>query len=152
MSMDAEERQKNHTPITSEELERSPDLELEFMRASGPGGQNVNKVSTAVRLRFAVHSTPLLTDEVRRRLIRLAGKRMTEEGELIIEARRFRTQERNRADALQRLADLIAAASQAPKPRRATRPTLAARRRRMEQKKERGKIKQTRGKVGSEDA
>lgn len=142
---------RQYVPVTIAELERSPDLELEFIRASGPGGQNVNKVSTAVRLRFAVCCSPLLPEDVRRRLTRLAGRRMTEEGELIIEARRFRTQERNRADALQRLAEMIAKAWHGPKARRATKPSHASRQRRLEQKKKRAKIKLSRGRIKGED-
>ncbi len=134
-------------PITPDQLERSGALELEFIRSSGPGGQNVNKVSTAVRLRFDATHSPLLPDDARQRLKRLAGKRMTEEGVVIIEARRFRTQERNREDAVQRLAALINKARHAPRPRRATRPTLASRQRRVDQKKKRGRVKQDRGKV-----
>ncbi len=111
----------------------------------------MNKVSTAVRLRFNVISTPLLHEDVRRRLIALAGSRMTEQGEMLIEARRFRTQERNRADALQRLAELIAAAWQTPRPRRATKPTRAAKQRRLDLKKRRGCVKQSRKTVCKEN-
>ncbi|WP_051434491.1 alternative ribosome rescue aminoacyl-tRNA hydrolase ArfB [Desulfonatronum lacustre] len=137
-------------PISPDQLERSPDVEMEFLRSSGPGGQNVNKVSTAVRLRFAVHSTPLLPEDVRRRLILRAGRRMTDEGELIIEARRHRTQERNRTDALLRLAELIAESWHPPRPRRPTKPTLAARQRRLDRKKRRKSVKHTRKTVDEE--
>lgn len=137
-------------PLTIDQLARSADLTWEFIRSSGPGGQNVNKVSTAVRLRLDTATSDLIPDEIRPRLIRLAGKRMTEAGELIIEARRFRTQERNRADALQRLVHLINASWEAPTPRRPTKPTRAAKQRRMELKKRRSRVKQARGKVGDE--
>jgi len=123
------------------------EIELQFIRASGPGGQNVNKVSTAVQLRFDVAHSPSLPDDVRLRLMKLAGSRLTNEGELLIEAKRHRTQERNRQDAITRLVELIRHATEKPKPRVATRPTLASKKRRLEGKKQRGEIKRGRGVV-----
>ena len=112
-----------------------------FVRASGPGGQNVNKLSTAVQLRFDVRGSPSLTDAVKARLERLAGSRLTRDGVLVIAAQRFRTQERNRADARERLVALIRQAAIAPKPRRPTKPTKASRVRRLEGKKRRSGVK-----------
>jgi len=118
-----------------------------FVRASGPGGQNVNKVSSAVQLRFDVRHSPSLPNDVAIRLMRLAGKRMTKDGVLVIDARQHRTQERNRADARDRLIELIRQAAVKPVPRRATRPTKASQQRRVEGKKKRSGIKSLRGKV-----
>ena len=126
------------------------EVQMEFVHASGPGGQNVNKVATAVQLRFDVGNSPSLTDEVKQRLLRLAGKRATAEGILLIEAKRYRTREQNRADALARLSGLIEQASRKPKTRHATRPSLASKARRIEAKKRRGVIKKNRSSQGDE--
>lgn len=116
-----------------------------FVRASGPGGQNVNKVSSAVQLRFDVRGSPSLPEPVRTRLEKLAGSRLTKDGVIVISADRFRTQDRNRADARERLLNLIHRAAEAPKTRRPTRPTLASKERRLKTKAGRGIVKRLRG-------
>ncbi len=118
-----------------------------FVRASGPGGQNVNKVATTVQLRFDVANSRSLPEEVRKRLISLAGNRITEDGILIIDARRFRTQGRNREDATDRLVKLIRNAAKRPPIRRKTRPTLASKIRRLESKRRGAESKRVRGPV-----
>ena len=128
----------------------SESLSFEYFRASGPGGQNVNKVSTAVRLRFDVE-TAGLSHAVRERLRQLAGRKMTEAGILIIEASRFRTRERNQADAYARLEQMLARASTPPKKRRPSKPTRTSIRKRLEKKKKRGEAKRLRGKVNREE-
>ncbi len=121
-----------------------------FVRASGPGGQNVNKVASAVELRFDARRSPSLPDEVASRLMKLAGARATQDGVIVIFAQRFASQPRNREDARARLAALISKAQEREKPRRPTRPTLASRTRRLDSKSRRGAIKALRGKAGAD--
>jgi ribosome-associated protein len=130
--------------ITQDIVLNENELQFEFVRASGPGGQNVNKVSSAVQLRYDVRNSPSLPEAVRERLLVLARSRVSEQGVLVIEARRFRTQEKNRQDALDRLVNLIRRAAEKPKIRKKTRPTEAAKRRRLEEKRHRGEIKRVR--------
>jgi ribosome-associated protein len=131
-------------PVTDHISLDEAELEESFIRGSGPGGQNVNKVATAVQLRFDAGASPALSIAIKERLRRLAGRKMTGAGVIVITANRFRTQERNRADALERLIELIVQASHAPIRRRPTKPTYAARQRRVDDKKKRGAIKAAR--------
>jgi ribosome-associated protein len=127
------------------------ELDERFVRASGPGGQNVNKVATAVELRFDAARSSAISDEVRRRLRALAGSRMSEDGILLIDARRHRTQSLNRKDARERLAQLIRQAAVPPRRRRRTRPTAASKERRIVSKRRRSDAKRSRGRVTGED-
>jgi len=120
------------------------EISFDFIRSSGPGGQNVNKVSSAVQLRFEAANSQSLPPDVKQRLIKLAGKRMTEDGVLLIEAKRYRSQEQNRLDAIQRLVTLIQNAAEPPKRRKATRPSVTARAARVGAKRKRGELKRTR--------
>ena len=136
-------------PITRSLSIDESELSETFIRGSGPCGQNVNKVSTAVQLRFDVRNSPSLPEDVKARLERLAGRRLTGEGVLVITAQRHRTQERNRQDAVERLVDLIREATERPKPRWATKPTFASKKRRLEAKSKRSEVKRLRvGKPG----
>jgi ribosome-associated protein len=134
-------------PITPEVTLPDHDFEWSFVRASGPGGQNVNKVATAAQLRFDLAGTQSLAPAVKARLRSLAGRRVTENGALLILARNQRTQEGNRREALERLTELVKRALVAPKPRKATRPTRASRERRLDGKTQRRGTKRLRGKV-----
>jgi ribosome-associated protein len=127
------------------------EIQQDFVRSSGPGGQNVNKVATAVQLRFDVRNSPSLPDDVRQRLIRLAGRQITEDGVLIINARQYRSQDRNRQDAMLRLIDLIRRAAERPKPRHKTKPTLASKLRRLDSKRRQSDIKRNRRYVSRDD-
>jgi ribosome-associated protein len=131
--------------VTADISIREEELVESFVRSSGPGGQNVNKVSTAVELRFDARHSPSLPEGVRARLEKLAGSRLTKDGVIVLFADRFRTQERNRADARERLLALIRRAAVAPRPRRPTRPTLASKERRLKAKTERSGVKRMRG-------
>ena len=130
--------------ITSNVQLDEREVQYDLIRASGPGGQNVNKVSSAIQLRFDIHNSPSLNAGVKERLIKLTGKRVTKEGVLVIEAKRYRTQDQNRADALRRLVTWIQKALNPPKKRKATRPSVSAKARRLGEKKRRSQTKRIR--------
>ena len=133
-------------PVTNFIYLNEDELEFTFIRAPGPGGQNVNKVASAVQMRFNVRTSQTLPDEVKERLERIAGQRCTTEGVIVINARTFRSQERNKQDAVLRLVELIRQASQRKKARKPTQPSFAAKQERLEKKTQRGRIKQLRRK------
>ena len=137
-------RYRNMIRVTDDIALDENELHLEFVRASKPGGQNVNKVSSAVQLRFNVSQSACLTPEVKESLIKAAGRKVTSDGVLIIQAQRFRSQEQNRADAIDRLVALIQKAAAAPKIRRKTKPSASARERRLKHKHQRSRVKQSR--------
>lgn len=141
----ADPHSASRIPVLGKIHIRKEDISEEFIRASGPGGQNVNKVSTAVQLRFNLAGNETLPEDVKSRAARIAGSRLTQHGEIILQADRFRTRERNREDALERLLDLLRRAMEKPKPRKATKPTLGSKKRRLDAKKQRGQIKRMRG-------
>ena len=126
------------------------EIQVDFVRSSGPGGQNVNKVATAVQLRFDAANSPSLPDDVRHRLLHLAGNRVTDDGVIIIDARRYRSQERNRQDAIDRLVALIRRAAQRPRIRRKTRPSAASKQRRLETKRRQSEKKRLRRSVSQD--
>ena len=137
--------------ITENIAIREDEIKFKFVRSSGPGGQNVNKVSTAVHLRFNVVGSPTLPADIRSRLLDLAGNRITEDGVLIIDAHQFSTQDQNRQAAIDRLVDLIKEASIPPKVRRRTKPSAGSKKRRLESKRRRSQIKQRRKPVNDYD-
>lgn len=145
--MQAHPEEENVIEVTSNLSIDESELQFDFVRASGPGGQNVNKVASAVQLRFDLRNSPSLTDPMRRRAAKLAGNRLTNDGEIIITASNSRSQKRNREKAVDLLVDLLREAARPPKIRRKTRPTAASKRRRLENKRRRGEAKKRRGSV-----
>ena len=137
--------------INSDITIKTAEIRFDFVRSSGPGGQNVNKVASAAQLRFDIRNSTSIPDEIKPRLIKLAGKRVSSEGILLIDARTSRSQSQNRAEALERLKSLILKALHKPKPRRKTKPTAASKEKRLRSKKIRGNLKRLRGNVKDDD-